>query len=60
MPNISQKELMLVNDMVTRHQTVASKLNNYASDCTDFEVKNMLKKAATEAQTSAQNLISLL
>lgn len=60
MSEISQKELMSINDIVARHQIIASKLNDYSNDCTDPKVKKMFKEASFEAGQSVQNLINLL
>ncbi len=60
MANISQKELMSINELVARHQIISSKLDDYADNCTDPEVKKMFKDAAFEAGQSVQNLINLL
>lgn len=60
MANISQKELMTINDIVTRHQIVSAKLDDYSQNCTDPEVKQMLKDASFKAGQSIQNLINML
>ncbi len=60
MVNISQKELFSINEIVARHQIIASKLCDYADNCTDPEVKQMFKSASTEANKSIQNLVDML
>lgn len=60
MPNISQKELMSISDIVSRHQNIATKLSDYSEECTDQEIKQMFKKASQEATQSVQNLINML
>ncbi len=60
MTNISQKELMSLSDIVGRHQNIASKLSDYAEECTDPEIKQMFNQASKEASQSVQNLINML
>ncbi len=60
MANISQKELMSINDVVSRHQIIAAKLNDFSENCTDPEIKQMFKDASFQAGQSVQNLINML
>ncbi len=60
MSNISQKELMSINDLVARHQIISSKLDDYADNCTDPEIKQMFKDASFKAGQGVQNLINSL
>ncbi len=60
MSNISQKELSSINDIVARHQIIASKLCDYSNNCTDPEIKEMFKNASMEANQGVQNLVNML
>ena len=60
MPGFSQSELNSIREVVACHQTTANKLNDYANQCQDSNIKQMFTKAAQEASKSAQNLIQML
>ncbi|MDR1705915.1 MAG: hypothetical protein LBS19_14700 [Clostridiales bacterium] len=60
MPNFNQMELSSIREVVGGHQTTAAKLNAYASQCQDQQIKQMFQQAAGEAQKSAQQLIQML
>ena len=60
MANLNQMELSSIREVVGCHITVASKLNSYASQCQDPQIRQMFQQAAGEAQKSAQKLIQML
>ncbi len=60
MANFTQSELNSIREIVTGHQTMASKLSTYANQCQDQQIKQMFSQAAQQAQQSAQNLIQML
>ena len=60
MSNFTQCELSSIREMVTGHQMVSAKLDNYAAECQDTQIKQMFKTASQQAQQSSQNLIQML
>lgn len=60
MVNLTQVEVNFIREVVTSHQTMASKLSNYANQCQDSNIKQMFSQASQQAQKSAQNLIQML
>ena len=60
MPNLNQLELSSIREVAGCHQTTACKLNNYANQCADPQIKQMFTQAAQEASKSAQKLIQML
>lgn len=57
---ISQIELQNLREIINSHQTGAAKLQSYAQQCTDQQLKQMLQQSAQSAQQTSQKLISLL
>ena len=60
MPGFSQSELNSIREVVACHHTVANKLNDYANQIQDQNIKQMFTKAAQDATKNAQNLIQML
>jgi hypothetical protein len=60
MANLNQMELSSIREVVGCHITTANKLQNYASQCQDPQIKQMFQQASQEAQKSAQKLIQML
>ncbi len=60
MPNLNLNELNSIREVVTCHQLVSHKLQDYSNKCTDSQIKQMFGQAAQKAQDSANNLISML
>jgi len=60
MPNLTQVEVNSIREVVACHQTMSSKLSNYAEKCQDQQIKQMFKQASTEADKSAHNLLQML
>lgn len=60
MTNLNQLELQHIRHLVGAHGTVANKLEAYAQQCTDPQLKQMLKDDAQDAKNSKQKLMSFL
>ena len=60
MPNLSLNELNSIREVVTCHQMIFHKLEDYSNKCTDPQIKQMFGQAAQKAQNSADNLISMI
>ena len=60
MSNLTQMEVNFIRESVSSHQTVSTKLANYASQVSDPQIKKMFETASDEAKKSAQTLISML
>ncbi len=60
LPNVTQQELNLVKEIAGSHVTMSCKFNDYANHAQDPQLKQMLQKSATDAKTTATNLINSL
>ena len=60
MQGLKQSELNWIREVVSGHQTTASKLGTYANQVNDAQIKQMFSKASTEANKAAQNLLNML
>ena len=60
MTGLKQSELNSIREVAACHQTVANKLNTYANQVTDPNIKQMFTQASTQARQGAQNLIQML
>ena len=60
MPNLTQSEVNSIREVAMCHQSVSRKLNNYAGQCHDPQIKQMFEKAGTDANSAAQKLIQML
>jgi len=60
MAKLNQMELNSIREVVTTHRMTANKLCDYANQCQDSKVKQMFTQASSEAEKSAQQLISML
>ena len=60
MANVNLSELNSIRECVTSHQTVASKLSDYASKCNDPQIKQMFSQASSQATQAAQKLTQML
>jgi len=60
MPDLKQSELNWIREAVSAHKMTASKLNTYANQVQDPQIKQMFTKASTEANQAAQNLLQML
>ncbi|NEZ47236.1 hypothetical protein FDF74_08460 [Clostridium niameyense] len=60
MSNLTSLELQNLRHLIGAHETVANKLDDYANQCTDQQLVQMLKNDAQEARNSKQKLMSFL
>ncbi|WP_050607228.1 hypothetical protein [Clostridium niameyense] len=60
MSNLTSLELQNLRHLIGAHETVANKLDDYANECTDQQLVQMLKNDAQEARNSKQKLMSFL
>ena len=60
MQGLKQSELNWIREMVSCHQTTASKLHAYAGQVQDPQIKQMFTQASSQATQAAQNLIQML
>lgn len=60
MSQLNQLELQNLRHLISNHQMVSTKLNDYAQQCNDQQVKQMFQQAAQSAQTNAQKLMTFL
>lgn len=60
MSNLNLLELQNLRHLIGAHETIANKLDDYANQCTDQQLVQMLKNDAQEARNSKQNLMSFL
>ncbi len=60
MAQLTQMEANSIREMVGCHQTYAAKLNTYAQQCQDTQIKQMFQQAAQSAQQSSQKLTQML
>jgi hypothetical protein len=57
---LNQMELQNLREIISGHQTMVTKLNDYAQKCNDPQIKQMFQQAAQSAQTTVQNLTQSL
>ncbi|WP_282804657.1 hypothetical protein [Clostridium tetani] len=60
MSNLNLLELQNLRHLIGAHGTIANKLDDYANQCTDQQLVEMLKNDAQEARNSKQKLMSFL
>ncbi len=60
MANLSQVELQNLRHLIGAHDTSYQKLNSYASNCVDPQVKQLFTKSAQDALTTKQKLLTFL
>jgi len=60
MANLSQQELNSIREVVTAHQNVACKLNEYAQQMQDPALKQMFDKGSQDARKNAMDLINMM
>ncbi|WP_245692988.1 hypothetical protein [Sporomusa acidovorans] len=53
-------ELQHLRHMIGGHETVANKLEAYAQQCNDAQLKQMFQEDAAAARSSKQKLMSFL
>lgn len=57
---LSENELQNLREIISGHQTMINKFNDYAQNCQDAKIKQMFQESAQSAQTTVQNLIQSL
>ena len=57
---ITQMELQKLRELISGHDLAAQKLTEYAQQCTDPQIKQMMQQSAQSAQNTKQQLISFL
>ena len=60
MPNLNELELQNLRHLIGAHDTIATKLDYYAQQCTDPAIIGQLQKDAQDARNNKQNLMSFL
>ena len=60
MANLSQVELQNLRHLIGAHETSYQKLNTYASQAVDPQIKQMFTKSAQDALNTKQKLMSFL
>ncbi|GBF10691.1 hypothetical protein TEPIDINF_002697 [Tepidibacillus infernus] len=57
---LTQMELQSLRELISAHDLGAKKLQDYANQATDPQVKQMLQQSAQSAQNTKQKLMSFL
>lgn len=60
MANLSQVELQHLRHLIGAHETSYQKLNTYASQAVDPQIKQMFTKSAQDSLNTKQKLMSFL
>ncbi|WP_028403021.1 hypothetical protein [Ectobacillus panaciterrae] len=60
MQNLTELELENLRHLIGGHSTVANKLDEYAQQCTDPQLKQILQQDAQSARTTRQKLMTFL
>ena len=60
MPDLNQMELQNLRHLIGAHDTSYQKLNTYASQCVDPQIKQMITKAAQDSLNTKQKLLTFL
>ena len=60
MANLNQVELQNLKHLIGAHETSYQKLNTYASQTVDPEIKQVFTKAAQDALNTKQKLMTFL
>ncbi len=60
MSNLNQVELQHLRHLIGAHETAHQKLNTYASQAVDPQIKQMFTKSAQDALNTKQKLMSFL
>ncbi|WP_454051913.1 hypothetical protein [Clostridium sp. Marseille-Q7071] len=60
MQNINQVELQNLRHLIGAHETIANKLDDFANQCNDQNLTQMLKTDAQEARSAKQKLMGFL
>jgi len=57
---LNQMELQNLRHLIGSHETAYQKLNQYAQQATDGQIKGMFQKSAQDAMNTKNKLMSLL
>jgi hypothetical protein len=60
MANFKQSELNWIREVVAGHNMSAAKLESYAGQVQDPQLKKMFQTSSQGAKTAAQNLLNML
>ncbi len=60
MANLSQTELQNLRHLIGAHETTYQKLNTYATQAVDPQIKQIFTKSAQDALSTKQKLMSFL
>lgn len=60
MATLTQVELQNLKHLISMHDTSYQKLNAYASQCVDPQIKQMFTKAAQDSLNTKQKLLTFL
>lgn len=60
MANLTQVELQNLRHLIGAHETSYQKLNTYAAQCVDPQIKQLFTKSAQDALNTKQKLMSFL
>ena len=60
MANLTQVELQNLRHLIGAHDTAYQKLNSYANQCVDPQIKQMFTKAAQDSLNTKQKLLTFL
>jgi len=60
MQQLTELELQNLREMISAHDLGAKKIQEYANQAVDPQVKQMLQQSAQSAQTTKQKLLSFL
>lgn len=60
MPQLNQMELQNLRHLIGAHETAYQKLQMYAQQADDPQIRQMFQKSAQDAQRAKQQLMSLL
>ena len=60
MANLNQLELQNLRHLIGAHCTIEKKLNFYAQQCADPQLKQILTKDAQDAKTNKDKLMTFL
>ena len=60
MADLTQVELQNLRHLIGAHETSYQKLNNYAQNCVDPQIKQLFTKSAQDALNTKQKLMTFL
>ncbi len=60
MNQINQQELQNLRELIGNHETMSNKMKDYANQCNDPQLRNMLQQSAQSANNTMEQLLSYL